>query len=208
MGKKMTNAWAPLAALLVGALALMSLLVVRACRVRAARDGAAEARMLSGGLFPKDDLKAAEALAALAAHGDADLVPSARAWAGTNVTRRFWVCDVARNAGRTNELAVLARDAAEACSEGDATFARLLRAAKFLEECRDVAFAREVLARAAPLAATRTEREDLSFAMLRIDLADDGASPARLEELRRIASGAVMNDNRRAAARLLKAYER
>ena len=202
------NLRAILAALFVGALAVVSLLVVRACRLRAARDGAAEARMLRGGIFPEDDLKAAEALAALAAHGDAGLVPSARAWAGTNVTRRFWACDVARNAGRTNELAVLARDAAEACRQGDAAFARLLRAARFLEECRDFASAREALDRAAPLVATRTEREDLSFAMLRIALADDGASPARLEELRRIASGAVMNDNRRAAARLLKAYER
>ena len=106
------------------------------------------------------------------------------------------------------EVLYSARDAVEACRQGDATFARLLRAARFLEECRDFASAREALDRAAPLAATRTEREDLSFAMLRIALADDGASPARLEELRRIASGAVMNDNRRAAARLLKAYER
>lgn len=201
------NIAALVAALVAGSLAVAALLSMRASRARPEPVRASAAMTLRGGLFPEDDLKAAEALAA-AARGGAGFVPSARAWAGTNVTRRFWACDIARNAGRTNELAVLARDAADACRGGEATFARLLRAAKFLEECRDSASAREALARAAPLASTRTEREDHAFAALRLALADDGASPALLDELRRFASGAVMNDNRRAAARLLKAYER
>ena len=160
------------------------------------------------GLFPEEELKGAEALSVSAAQGDNDLVALAREWAGTNVMRRIWVCDIARNAKRVDALAVLARDAFDACRGGDATYGRLFRTARFLEECHDWTAAREALERAAPLAKYRTYREDIAFARLRVDLADAGISPARLDELRRISTSATMNDNRLAAARLLKTYER
>ena len=116
--------------------------------------------------------------------------------------------DIARNAKRTDALAVLARDALEACRGGGATYGRLFRIAKFLEECRDWAAARAALDAAAPLAKYRTHREDVAFARLRIDLASEGATDERLDELRQISVSAAMNDNRLAAARLLKTYER
>ena len=159
------------------------------------------------GLFSEEELKEAEVLSVSAERGDNDLVARAREWAGTNVTRRIWVCDIARNAKRTDALALLARDALEACRGDDATYGRLFRIAKFLEECRDWTAAREALELAAPLAKYRTYREDVAFARLRIDLADGGITPARLDELRRISTSATMNDNRLAAARLLKTYE-
>ena len=160
------------------------------------------------GLFSEEELKEAEALSVVAARGDNELVAQAREWAGTNVARRIWVCDIARNAKRVDALAILARDALDACRCGGATYGRLFRTAKFLEECRDWATAREALELAAPLAKYRTYREDIAFARLRIDLADSGISPERLDELRRISTSAIMNDNRLAAARLLKTYER
>jgi len=160
------------------------------------------------GLFSDEELKEAEALSASAARSDNELVARAREWAGTNVTRRIWVCDIARNAKRVDALAILARDALEACRGDGATYGRLFRIAKFLEECRDWAAAREALERAASLAKYRTYREDIAFARLRIDLADVGISPERLDELRRLSTSATMNDNRLAAARLLKTYER
>ena len=159
-------------------------------------------------LFSEEELKGAEALSVSAAQGDNDLVTRAREWAGTNVMRRIWVCDIARNAKRVDALAVLARDALDACRGGDATYGRLFRTAKFLEECHDWTAAREALELAAPLAKYRTYREDIAFARLRVDLADAGISPERLDQLRCIATSATMNDNRLAAARLLKTYER
>jgi hypothetical protein len=160
------------------------------------------------GLFPEEELKEAEALSVSAARGDSNLVARAQEWAGTNATRRIWVCDIARNAKRVDALAILARDALDACRGDGATYGRLFRIAKFLEECRDWTAAREALELASPLAKYRTYREDIAFARLRIDLADDGITPARLDELRRISTSATMNDNRLAAARLLKTYER
>ena len=160
------------------------------------------------GVFSEEELKEAEALSVIAARGDNELVARAREWAGTNVTRRIWVCDIVRNAKRVDALAILARDALVACRGDDATYGRLFRIAKFLEECRDWTAAREALERTAPLAKYRTYREDIAFAQLRIDLADAGITPARLEELRRLSTSATMNDNRLAAARLLKTYER
>ena len=160
------------------------------------------------GVFSEEELKEAEDLSVSAERGDNDLVARAREWAGTNVTRRIWVCDIARNAKRADALAILARNALEACRGDDATYGRLFRIAKFLEECRDWTAARETLELAAPLAKYRTYREDIAFARLRIDLADGGITPARLDELRRISTSATMNDNRLAAARLLKTYER
>ncbi len=159
------------------------------------------------GLFSEEELKEAEGLSVSAARGDPDLVTRAREWAGTNVTRRIWVCDIVRNARRADALAILARDALDACRGNDATYGRLFRIAKFLEECRDWAAAREALERTAPLAKYRTYREDIAFARLRIDLADAGITPARLDELRHLSTSAAMNDNRLAAARLLKTYE-
>ena len=159
--------------------------------------------------FAEDELKAAEALSAAAARGDGDLVASAREWAGTNVARRIWACDIVRNAKRTDALAVLARDALEACrGDGAATYGRLCRTAKFLEECRDWTAARAALDIAAPLAKCRAHREDIAFARLRIDLAADGATDERIDGLRRISVSATMNDNRLAAARLLRTYGR
>ncbi len=160
------------------------------------------------GLFSEAELKDAETLSVSAARGDNELVAQAREWAGTNVMRRIWVCDIARNAKRLDALAILARDALAACRGDGATYGRFSRIAKFLEECRDWAAAREALDLAAPLAKYRTYREDIAFARLRIDLADSGISPERLDELRRISTSATMNDNRLAAARLLKTYER
>ncbi len=159
------------------------------------------------GIFSDEELKEAEVLSVSAERGDNDLVARAREWAGTNVTRRIWVCDIARNAKRVDALAILARDALDACRGDGATYGRLFRIAKFLEECRDWTAAREALERTAPLAKYRTYREDVAFARLRIDLADGGITPARLDELRRISTSATMNDNRLAAARLLKTYE-
>ena len=170
--------------------------------------GPAENGARKYGVFTEEELKEAEDLSVSAERGDNDLVARAREWAGTNVTRRIWVCDIARNAKRVDALAILARDALEACRGDDATYGRLFRIAKFLEECRDWTAAREALELAAPLAKYRTYREDIAFARLRIDLADGGASPERLDELRRISTSATMNDNRLAAARLLKTYER
>ena len=170
---------------------------------RSAGNGAAKY-----GLFSEEELKEAEGLSVSAARGDNDLVTRAREWAGTNVTRRIWVCDIARNAKRVDALAILARDALDACRGGEATYGRLFRIAKFLEECCDWAAAREALALAEPLAKYRTYREDIAFARLRIDLADAGISPERFDELRRLSTSATMNDNRLAAARLLKTYER
>ena len=158
--------------------------------------------------FAEDELKAAEALSAAAVRGDGDLVARAREWAGTNVARRIWVCDIVRNARRTDALAVLARDALDACRGGGATYGRLFRIAKFLEECRDWTAARAALDIAAPLAKYRTHREDVAFARLRIDIAAEGATVERLGELRRISVSATMNDNRLAAARLLRTYGR
>jgi len=172
---------------------------------RPAGNGASKSKY---GVFPEEELKEAESLSVSATRGDDDLVARAREWAGTNVTRRIWVCDIARNAKRVDALAILARDALDACRGDGATYGRLFRTAKFLEECRDWTAAREALELAAPLANYRTYREDIAFARLRIDLAEAGASPERLEELRRISTSATMNDNRLAAARLLKTYER
>lgn len=192
--------------------ALAVLLVARRDAGRAAASAAGAAPAGNGaakyGLFSEEELKEAEGLFVSAARGDNDLVVRAREWAGTNVTRRIWVCDIARNAKRVDVLAILARDALDACRGHDATYGRLFRIAKFLEECRDWAAAREALELAAPLAKYRTYREDIAFARLRIDLADAGASLERLDELRRISTSATMNDNRLAAARLLKTYER
>ena len=173
----------------------------------AAGVGPAGSKTAMHGLFSEDDLKEADALSVSARRGDNDLVARAREWAGTSVTRRIWVCDIVRNAKRMDALAVLARDALDACRGGGATYGRLFRTAKFLEECRDWAAAREALELAAPLAKYRTCREDVAFARLRIDLADAGASPERLDELRRISTSATMNDNRLAATKLLKTYE-
>ena len=159
-------------------------------------------------LFSEEELKEAEGLSVSAARGDNDLVARAREWAGTNVMRRIWVCDIARNAKRVDALAILARDALDACRGDSATYGQLSRTAKFLEECRDWTAAREALELAMPLAKYRTYREDIAFARLRIDLADAGISPERLDELRRISTSATMNDNRLAAAKLLKTYER
>ena len=170
--------------------------------------GPAENGARKYGVFSEEELKEAEALSVSADRGDSDLVAKAREWAGTNVTRRIWVCDIARNAKRVDALAILARDALDACRGDGATYGRLFRTAKFLEECRDWTAAREALELAAPLAKYRTYREDIAFARLRIDLADGGITPARLDELRRISTSATMNDNRLAAARLLKTYER
>ena len=169
--------------------------------------GPAENGARKYGVFSEEELKEAEVLSVSAERGDNDLVARAREWAGTNVTRRIWVCDIVRNAKRVDALALLARDALEACRGDDATYGRLFRIAKFLEECRDWTAAREALERTAPLAKYRTYREDVAFARLRIDLADGGITPARLDELRRISTSATMNDNRLAAARLLKTYE-
>lgn len=167
----------------------------------------ASAVVARSGEFSEDELKAAQALYKAATRGDADLVPRSREWAGADVKRRMWVCDIARNAKRTDALAVLARDALDACRGGGATYMRLFRTAKFLEECCDWASAREALDLAATLAKRRTCREDVAFARLRIDLAADGASAERLAELRRVSTSAIMNDNRLAATRLLKTYE-
>lgn len=158
------------------------------------------------GVFSRDELDAADALYKSAVRGDSDLVQKAREWAGGDVSRRIWVCDIARNAGRADALAVLAREALDACRGGNATYGRLFRTAKFLEECRDWKSAREALDLAAPLAKYRTYSEDVAFARLRVDLAEHGATDDRLAELRRISTSAAMNDNRLAAARLLKAY--
>ena len=210
MGKSM-KAWM-LAAIACLVLGLAVFLVARryagnvavsVAGVGSARNGAARY-----GVFSEEVLKEAEALSVSAARGDNDLVARAREWAGTNVMRRIWVCDIARNAKRVDALAILARDALDACRGSDATYGRLFRTAKFLEECRNWGAAREALELAAPLAKYRTYREDVAFARLRIDLADVGTSPERLDELRRISTSATMNDNRLAAARLLKTYER
>ena len=173
----------------------------------AAGAGPAASGAAKHGLFSEEELKEAEALSVAAARGDNELVARAREWTGTNVTRRIWVCDIARNAKRVDALAILARDALDACRGEGATYGRLFRIAKFLEECRDWTAAREALERTAPLAKYRTYREDIAFARLRIDLADAGITPARLDELRRLSTSAAMNDNRLAAARLLKTYE-
>ena len=174
----------------------------------AAGTGPAASGASKYGLFSEEELKEAEALSVSAVRGDSELVARAREWAGTNVTRRIWVCDIARNAKRVDALAILARDAFDACRGDDATYGRLFRIAKFLEECRDWPTAREALEMAAPLAKYRTYHEDIAFARLRIDLADVGITPARLNELRLLSTSAAMNDNRLAAARLLKTYER
>ena len=68
---------------------------------------------------------AAEALSVSAERGDNDLVARAREWAGTNVTRRIWVCDIARNAKRVDALAILARCALDACRGDGVTYGRL-----------------------------------------------------------------------------------
>ena len=208
----MLNASTRLAALACLALALVVFLVARwnagNVATPAAGPGPAGYGAAKHGLFSEEELKEVEALSVSAARGDNELVARAREWAGTNVTRRIWVCDIARNAKRVDALAILARDAFEACRGDDATYGRLFRIAKFLEECRDWPTAREALELAAPLAKYRTYREDVAFARLRIDLADAGITPARLDELRLLSTSATMNDNRLAAARLLKTYER
>ncbi len=157
-------------------------------------------------VFSDAELDAAEAFFAASVRGDADIVDRLRVWAGTNAVRRMWACDIVRNAGRTNELSVLANDASRAFRDGGATFGRLLRVAKFLEECGDWGAAHDALMRAGALAMRRTQCEDLAFALLRVELASEGPTPARLAALRRIASSAIMKDNRRLAARLLETH--
>ena len=192
----------------LGVVLIIILLTRHDTEQTAARGVVASGLSVGAEVFANDELKGAEELSKAAVRGDDDLVPRAREWAETNVTRKIWVCDIARNAKRTDALAVLARDALEACRGGGATYGRLFRIAKFLEECRDWAAARAALDAAAPLAKYRTHREDVAFARLRIDLASEGATDERLDELRQISVSAAMNDNRLAAARLLKTYER
>ena len=208
----MLNASTRLAALACLALALVVFLIARWNAGNVAAPAAGPGPAGNGapkyGVFSDEELKEAEALSVIAARGDNELVARAREWAGTNVTRRIWVCDIVRNAKRLDALAILARDALDACRGDGATYGRLFRIAKFLEECRDWTAAREALERTAPLAKYRTYREDIAFAQLRIDLSDAGITPARLDELRRLSTSAIMNDNRLAAARLLKTYER
>ena len=81
-----------------------------------------------------------------------------------------------------------------------------MRLAGFFDECADYSAAREALSLAAPLARNRIEEEDRAFALLRIDLAVEGATETRLEKLRGYAEVAAMNDNRIIAAQLLKKY--
>ena len=170
-------------------------------------NGTALGRGVDAEVFSDDELKMAKSLFNAAVRGDDNLVSRAREWAGTNVTRRIWVCDIVRNAKRIDALAVLARDALEACRGSAATYGRLSRTAKFLEECQDWAAARTALDIAAQFAKYRTHREDIAFARLRIDLAAEGTTDERLFELRQISVSAAMNDNRLVAARLLKIYE-
>ena len=148
----------------------------------------------------------ADEFSRMAKAGDTNLLERIRKWAGGDIQRRIWACDIVRNACLTNELNALARDLAEACIGNDARFARLIRAAQFLEECRDWRTARDTLARAERLAKSPTEREGVSFAMLRADLAIEGATKERLEALRRISESALMGFNRREAKHLLEKY--
>ena len=134
------------------------------------------------------------------------LLPLLRQLCDGDVKYMFWACDVLRNAGRTDELRLYARDMAAACVGAEATFPRLMRVARFLEECEDWKSAKDVVERAAPLAARRSQRENLAFARLRLAIAADGATPERLGELRRFASSAIMNTNRRKAAEMLEKY--
>ena len=129
MGKCM-KAWmsAAVACLVVG---LAVFLATRRDAVNVAVSAAGTGPAGSGaskyGIFSEEELKEAEALSASAARGDGDLVARARVWAGTTVTRRIWVCDIVRNAKRVDALAILARDAFDACRGDGATYRRLFR---------------------------------------------------------------------------------
>ena len=123
-----------------------------------------------GGVFAREQMAEADEFSRMAKAGDTNLLERIRKWAGGDIQRRIWACDIVRNASLTNELNALARDLAEACVGNDARFARLIRAAQFLEECRDWRTARDTLARAERLAKSPTEREGVSFALLRADL--------------------------------------
>ena len=61
---------------------------------------------------------------------------------------------------------------------------------------------------AAPLVRNRIEEEDRGFALLRVDLASEGATEKRLGELKIYAETAAMDDNRCIAAQLLEKYEK
>ena len=158
------------------------------------------------GVFTREQMAKADEFSRMAKAGDTNLLERIRKWAGGDIQRRIWACDIVRNASLTNELNALARDLAEACVGNDARFARLIRAAQFLEECRDWRTARDTLARAERLAKSPTEREGVSFAMLRADLAIEGVTRERLEALRRISESALMGFNRREARHLLEKY--
>ena len=85
------------------------------------------------GVFTREQMAKADEFSRMAKAGDTNLLERIRKWAGGDIQRRIWACDIVRNASLTNELNALARDLAEACVGNDARFARLIRAAQFPE---------------------------------------------------------------------------
>ena len=148
----------------------------------------------------------ADEFARMAKSGATNLLEKARAWAEHDIPRLICVCDICRNAGRREELRDIALNALDASRNAKASYAVFMRIARFLEECADYSAARESLSLAAPLARNRIEEEDRAFALLRIDLAVEGATETRLDKLRGYAEMAAMNDNRNIAAQLLEKY--
>ena len=157
-------------------------------------------------VFTREQMADADEFARMAKSGATNLLEKARAWAEHDIPRLICVCDICRNAGRNEELRKLALDALDVCRHNNASYSVLMRLAGFFDECADYSAARESLSLAAPLARNRIEEEDRAFALLRIDLAVEGATETRLEKLRGYAEMAAMNDNRIIAAQLLEKY--
>lgn len=156
--------------------------------------------------YSRESLVDADALDRAARSGDTNFLEKARAWARQDIPRLICACDIARNAGRKDELREFALATLDVCRDDKASYAVLMRLARFLDECADYPATREALSRAAPLVGNSIEEEDRAFALLRVDLASEGVTEKRLEELRRYAEKAIMNDNRSIAAQLLEKY--
>jgi hypothetical protein len=53
----------------------------------------------SGGVYPLEQMKKADEFARMAKAGDTNLLERIRKWAGGDIQRRIWACDIVRNAG-------------------------------------------------------------------------------------------------------------
>lgn len=111
---------------------------------------------------PADDWPELEKLGQLAQRPGADFLASARAWAGSTLKRKLWVCGIAQRAGRAADLVILARDARVACSDADATFGHFCAVARYFKASFSFDEAREALTQAIPLADTPKRKAEVA----------------------------------------------